>query len=68
MSLVVSVPEEAKSLTDHPRYKDNMDDMFNIYWDILSGKTCHNPPLRGALGEASIRLKHGYWSRRHRDF
>ena len=60
VSSVVNVCHEAKSLTDHPKYKAKMDEIFKIYGDVLSGNPCKNPPGRGAFGEATIPLKQGY--------
>ena len=68
MSSVVNVPKEAKLLADHPEYKAKMEVIFKVYGDVLSGKPCQNPPVRGAFGEATIPLKQGYRPVHHRDF
>ena len=68
VSSVVNVPKEAKLLADHPKYKAKMEDIFKFYGDVLSGKPCQNPPVRGAFGEATIPLKQGYRPRRNHDF
>ena len=65
--LVVNVPKEAKSLTDHPKYQAKMDAIFKIYEDILSGKTCKKLPVRGAFERATIPLNQGYRRQRHLD-
>ena len=65
---VVNVMKEAKSLADHPMYKAKIEEILEVYGDVLSGKPCQNPPVRGAFGEATIPLKQGYPPRRHRNF
>ena len=46
--------------------RPEMEDIFKVDSDVLSGKPCQSPPVRGAFGEATIPLKQGYRSRRHR--
>ena len=57
---VVNVPQEARSLTDQPKYKAKMNEIFKIYGDVLIDKPCKNPTVRGAFGEATIPLIQGY--------
>ena len=68
MSSVVNVPKEAKPLAHQPKYNTKMEEIFKVYGDVLSGKLCQNPPVRGAFGKETIPLKQGYRPRRHRDF
>ena len=68
VSSVVNVPKEAKLLADYPKYKATMEEIFKVYGDVLSSKPCQNPPVRGAIGEATIPLKQGYRPQCHRDF
>ena len=68
VSSVVNVPKETKSLADPPKYKAKMGGIFKVFGDVLSGKPCQNPPVRGAFREAPIPLKQGYRPRGHRDF
>ena len=42
--------QRAKSLADHPKYNAKMGEIFKVYGDVLSGKPCQNPPVRGAFG------------------
>ena len=42
--------------------------MEEVFGDILTGKSCQTPPVRGAFGEATLPLKQGYQPGRHRDF
>ena len=65
---VVKVPQESRSLTDHPKYKAKMDEIFKIYGDVLIGKPCTNPTVRGPFGEATIPLLQGNRTGRHRGF
>ena len=65
---VVKVLREARSLTDHPKYKAKMDEIFKIYEDVLIGKPCTNPTVRGPFGEATIPLIQRYRTERHRSF
>ena len=67
VSSLVNMLKEARSLEDHPKYKTKMEEISKVYGDILSGKPCQNPPLRGASGEATIPLKQEYQPRRPRD-
>ena len=45
-----------------------MAEIPKVHSDVLSGKPCQNPPVRGASGEATIPLKQGYLLRHHRNF
>ena len=60
VSSVVNVLKGATALANHPKYKAKMEEIFKVYGDLLSGKLCQNPPVRGAFGEATIPLKQGY--------
>ena len=68
MSSVVKVLKEAQLLADHPKYKAKMEEIFKVSRDVLSGKPCQRPPVRGAFSEATIPLKQGYWPQRHCKF
>ena len=57
VSSVVNVPKEARSLAHPPKYKAKMEEILKLDGDVLSGKHCRNPPVRGAFGEAMIPLK-----------
>ena len=57
---VVNVCKNAKSLADHPKLKAKMDEIFKIYGDLLAGKPCKNPPVRGAFREATIPTEQAY--------
>ena len=65
---VVKVPQEARSLTDHPKDKARMNEIFKIHGDVLIGKPCTNPTVRGPFGEATIPLIQGYRTEHHRGF
>ena len=65
---MVNVPKGAKSLTDHPKYKAKMVEIFEVYGDVFSGKPGQKPPVTGAFSKATIPLKEGYRPRRHHDF
>ena len=63
---VVNVPKEAKRLTEHQKYKAKMDEIIKIYGEVLIGKACQRPPVRGESGEAT--MPRGYRPPLHCDF